>query len=161
MTAKVVGMARFELTTSCSQSMRSTKLNYIPYKMAPKVGHDPTTSELTARRSTNWATWDLKIGALPRYRPVLVWLKARCFTVKAWSAYMKIGAYAQNQTVFSWVQNRCIIIMLQRRWKFSSLSYSQACPLFWGGITFCLSWSLLSESNWRPLDYKSRALPLS
>jgi hypothetical protein len=27
---KVVGTARFELTTSCSQSRRSTKLSYVP-----------------------------------------------------------------------------------------------------------------------------------
>ncbi len=27
---KMVGTARFELTTSCSQSRRSTKLSYVP-----------------------------------------------------------------------------------------------------------------------------------
>ena len=37
-------------------------------KMAPTVGSDPTTFELTARCTTNCATWDLKIDMSIAFR---------------------------------------------------------------------------------------------
>ena len=41
---------------------------YSAFKMAPTVGSDPTTFELTARCTTNCATWDLKIDMSIAFR---------------------------------------------------------------------------------------------